>query len=298
MSRIACAIAVTLLSLAASAQEFDIFDLNDFVEPGLHGARLTNGGELVERGKTFHILRAVTGGVANYAWRSAPTSSSVAFLHLADSVYRGAYQTNVKFTMLQGETQRFLPRYRMEAELGRYSMTPSKVGDIETFLPTRWLVSGALEENRNCPEIRNTHCRRRLNGELGGQVDMSVKLRGTTVNGGAILVWRSASDDGQRLFRGSLFYQFLDTTVSGRYRFRTAMGTGFERTDAFHWGVTRIGSTLSMDVPSIGTLNVSWTPTYRPATRGRRVFNEVAVFFDRTLFARLGSNRCILAGCV
>lgn len=298
MRGFAFVLAAALIALSAPAQEFDVFDINDFVDPNLHGTRFASDGRDVDHpGETFHVLRGTTGGVANYAWRSTPTNSSILFLHFADSMYRGAWQTNVKFTTLQGETQRFLPRYRMALELGRYAYLWTTVGDKSGQIPARWLLSGALEENRTCPEIANTRCRRRFNAELGGRLETSVTIKGVTSTATANLVWRNAGDDGKQLYRGTLFYQWIDYTISGRYRFRTAMGTGFERTDAFHWGVTRIGSTLSMDLRDIGTLNVAWTPTYRPSTEGRRVFNEVAVFFDKTLFARLGERRCFFTGC-
>jgi hypothetical protein len=286
-----------LIAVPLSAQEFDIFERNDFVEPSLHGTRLDNDGSIIQRGETFHVLRVVTGGVANYAWRSTPTNSKVAFVHLANSIYRGAYQANVKFTMLQGQEQRILPRYRLGVEFGRYGMTSTIADEAETPVSSRWLVSGALEENRSCPETANTHCRRPMNVEVGGQFDTSVTIKNVTSRAGGILVWRNAGDDGRKLFRGTVFYQFLDRTFHDRYRLTTAFGTGFERTDAFHWGVTRAGGTLSVDIKRIGTLNAAWTPTYRPATQGQKVFNEVAVFVDRTLFAKLGIRRCYLTGC-
>jgi hypothetical protein len=91
----------------------------------------------------------------------------------------------------------------------------------------------------------------------------------------------------QRTQRLSYYYRLEEHTIANRYRFGLNIGFGGEKTDRWRWGATRAGLHGAMEAGSVGTLNVTWTPTFVPRAAGKRMTQEVAIFFDRTVFASL-----------
>jgi hypothetical protein len=96
-----------LFVIAASAnvhaQELDVYDVNDFVDPRALGAVTGPHGRLTCPCDSFLVSRLIAGGVSDYMDVFRPTDSDASFLHLATSYYRGPWQLNWKWTQLQQE---------------------------------------------------------------------------------------------------------------------------------------------------------------------------------------------------
>lgn len=313
------ALFVLFFLLAASpliAQEFDVFDLNDFVDPRVHGALYDHHGKVTDRGDVFRLVRVATGGISDYAWRNTPTHDNVGFLHIVGSEYVGNLQANVKATFLEGQHDNALPRYRVMTQFARYMLHEAnsevKKSGAER-IAGRAMVSFAIEENR-LDEITGTPVRR-FNTEIAAEFDLAMSLpRGRNASGS--IIWTSrqsaipgnqqaqqacitdcgvnatpivSSDPGRmrRTQRLSYYYRLEEHTIANRYRFGLNFGFGGEKSDRWRWGATRVGFLGAMEAGQAGTVNVTWTPTYVPRDIGRRMTQEVAIFIDRTLFASL-----------
>jgi hypothetical protein len=299
-----------LVAAAARAQEFDVFDFNDFVDPRLHGVIFKNNGvQGRDNGDWLTITRLTSGGIANYEWRNNPTGARVVFANLVTSSYLGLTQANFKVTTLHdfdGDNGRsFLPRYRFTTQLARYFVINSH-RDAGPFtldqLAGRLLLSASLEENRFArtalrpggpppgqtpdatlsPSAVTLH-KRRLNSELGAELDLSIPLpHGAVANGSLVIVSRDMGDLG-RTHRVTYFYRLEDRTLNDRIRISTSLGVGGEKSKEWHWGALRAGFIGAVKLGKRATLNAAWTPTYQPGARNHRVFHEVALFVDRTL---------------
>ncbi len=312
MRRALLALFTLLSAVPLAAQEFDVFDLNDFVDPRLHGAIYDRNGSLTDRGDVFRLVRIATGGISDYAWRSTPTHDNVGFLHVVASEYAGNFQANVKATFLDGQHDNALPRYRVMTQLAHYMLHEAnsevKKSGIDR-IAGRAMVSLAIEDNR-LGEITGTPVRR-YNTEIAAELDLAMSLPGGRNASGSI-IWTSRqsaipgqqqlgcttgcfappptnNDSGhmQRTERASYYYRLDEHQIANRYRFGLNFGVGGEKTDRWRWGATRAGIHGAMDVGPAGTLNVTWTPTYVPGSIGKHTTQEVAIFFDKTVFVSL-----------
>jgi hypothetical protein len=276
-----------VLAGAAQAQEFDIFDENDFLDPRIRGAEFRSDGRRVrDPGTDFQILRMSTGGISNYTWRSEPTNANVGFLHLTHSIYRGGYQANFKLTTLQAGSRAALPRYRATTQFARYFLTPIVNGASKEReqIAGRLLLTASFEENR----VRTAGgAARDYNLEIGAELDAAIPLpRGRNANGSLVWVRRELGQKAGRIQRLTYFYRFVDRTYFGRVRFGTSLGVGGEKQTEWHWGAARLGFLSSINISRAGTMKLTYTPTVLPASRDRRVYQEIALFFDRTLMKR------------
>jgi hypothetical protein len=316
--------ALFLLIVAAPliAQEFDFYDLNDFVAPSLHGALYDPRGNLTDRGDVFRIVRVVTGGVSGYAWRNTPADDKVGFVQVVGSEYAGNFQANVKATFLDGHRDNTLPQYRVMTQFAHYMLhaanTEAKDGGTE-WLAGRAMVSVAIAENRL--DAITGGRERRFNTEFAAEFDVPIILPGG-LNASGSIIWTSRESalpgksfanpscaglpvsfpcapflfqpgSLRRTQRASYYHRVEDRTIAGRYHFGLDLSVGGEKTERWRWGVTRASVRGAMDVRSAGTLNVAWMPAYTRPVTGKHVRQEVAIFIDRTVFASLarGSRR-------
>jgi hypothetical protein len=275
-------VALTLLagSVVARAQEFDIFDLSDFVDPRLHGATFDEQGKIVEVGETYAILRTTTGAIANYAWRNHPSDGEIGFLHLAKSTFRGANQRNLKLTVLGSDGSQKLPRLRATAQIARYQITPpssrtAKAG-IDEAVAGRWLLSAMVESLREGEAS--------FDAEIGGSVDVIVPVTRTRNVTGSVVVVSRKTNDACWTHRVGYVYRLVNRTYfDDRVTIGTTLAAGGERTDTWHWATFRASSRASIDIGWLGRLNLVWTPTYLPIEKSRKLHHEVGFFIDRTL---------------
>lgn len=290
------AILALLCAFPAAAQELDIFDPTDFIDPRERGTVFREGRFGVEEaGKPFSLVRVYGGRVGDYQWRTTATDADVGFVHVASSFYRGARQLNVKLTSFRADEEARIPAYRGTVQLGRYFVTgPVGLPDMpdDARISGRVLVTWSVEEN----PYRNdagTIRRDRLNHDFGLQADVRLpmpKLAGADHLDGSFIWMRRRIDEATFVDRVSYLYRFRQRLRSnGRLRLNAALGGGAERAASWHCCVARAVVTASFTIPRVDTgINVAFAPTFSPASDGRRTHYEVAVYLDRTVLARLG----------
>ena len=289
----------TLLLLAALplvAQEFDIFDPNDFIDPRERGTLFREGRfSVAEPGTPFSLVRLYSGRVGDYQWRNTATDADVTFLHVSSSFYRGARQLNLKLTALRADEETKLPAYRGTMQAGRYFVSgaaPRPDAPEDSRISGRLLFTWSVEQNPYRDEPGTTR-RDRLNHDFGLEADLRLPLprfaRAKHIDGSFIWM-RRRIDEGSYVDRVSYLYRFDQRLRSnGRLRLNAHLGAGAERTESWHCCVARAVVTASFTIPRIDTgINVAFAPTFSPASDGRRTHYELAVYLDRTALARLG----------
>jgi hypothetical protein len=272
-----------LLAASAVAQEFDIFDPNDFLDPRVRGASFnTTGLGLSKEGDTFSSIRAYSGRVTDYQWRNQPTDIDLTFLHLAGSIYRGDKQFSLKFTGFdpdQGAEQ--LPRYRTTAQFGYYFATQSTVPGREDSQR----VSGRLLFNYTFEDAATTSSGVRQHAhEYGVEADAYVRLGPVPVMGS--LVWtRRAAGESDTSDRVSYLYRPPNLRFH-HLNLKAVLGVGAEHSQSWHMGALRGVFTAGYELPWDFTFNASYAPAYLPGLPNRRTYHELAIYVDRTILAR------------
>jgi hypothetical protein len=281
------------------AQEFDIFDPSDFLDPRERGAVFTpDGFDIFTDGKPYILLRAYVGGIHDYQWRIKPTDSQVGFAHLVASAYKRNLQGNVKFTMLRGDADNPVPEWRIAGQFAYY-MGPDATQKDDTT--SRLLLSAAIEENgfKRILQQKSDHYdlargEPAYNLEFSGQFDS--KLGSLDEVQGSIVVTyrrpgpRPLGDDRREAatWRASYFYR---TGFQKEQYFATAnVGFGWDKvrnwSSPIYRGVLMGGVAANGHRPGI-TFGVA--PTY--LTSESRWFTEFTLFVDTTIWSRLGRLR-------
>jgi len=289
------AIVTLFLACSAAAQEFDIFDLNDFIDPRDRGAVFRpEGWGVTNGGNPFGIIRAYTGGVADYQWRNLPTDTNVTFLHLTGSQYWSNKQVNVKLTSFGGPEGANLPRLRGTFQFGYY-LTTEQPADEKGVRPppvaVRYLVTYSIERNSTGDPARSDALQN-VNHEFGLEADVQIALPQLTENGprsvtGSFVFVRRSLGDGNTIDR--LTYVHREKEVQLRtVNIATDIGVGGERDpDGWHWGAIRPMFLCTIPIPAMrSNINLTYAPTWVPRT-GRRLHHEFALFLDATLFSKL-----------
>lgn len=277
------------VAVAANAQEFDVFDPNDFIDPRERGAVFKAGGfGTTAPGDEFTLLRAYAGRVSDYQWRNTPTNAELSFLHLTSNVYRGDKQLNLKLTVLDGNTEARVPAYRGRIQFGQYFVTASRKKDgseSDLRMSGRWLVTASAEENTL--QARNDS---RFLYEFGVELDGYVRYRRANIVGSVVWMRRKVAEN-QVIDRLTYVYRFPEGSIRN-VRLNTSLGVGGERSTGWHWGATRalLVATYDLDVLH-SSINLAYGPTYVPGDRLRNVYHEVAFYVDSTLLARLKPAR-------
>lgn len=304
MRRIAVAVFLVLLARPLLAQEFTIFDLNDFIDPRELGATLAEDGAFRCPCLQFLITRAIVGVDHDFLNVMQPTQLDVGFVHLATSYYRGPWQFNLKTTLLRelrrpeaAAVSRFsMPREALALQIGKYRTSkyeaPSSDEEDtprEEFLVERyqlsWRISRYLEPSDDSPatESRTDTVYRH---EFGAEMDLRTK--GVV---GSITYTMIADEADTVSFSerpGRLAYVY-------RFDAYEAVGLKFEPT--FSLGVVtkgiRISSrftiqpglTIALPLGSTGAnFNLRIAPTFQ-RFGGWHESYEVAAFVDRHIFA-------------
>jgi hypothetical protein len=303
---------VTCAALPCVAQELDIFELTDFVDPRLRGAEVEDL-KVTEPGANYRFVRAIAGGVANYTTRTTPTRGDVSFLHLAGSFYSGMNQLNLRLTATQnGDFNR--PLMRVTTQYARYSFSEFKDENAKKteVITDRYLFSGVAEEREVCGTIQrpptNTlpirsarpqrdstnvsyrECKRHIDTELAVQSDSSIFPGADTDFVGFLFGVRDTVEEGV-VYRGTLAMRFLQRDFK-RSRFSFSLDHSLENgRGSFHFGATRASLGYSLSLMKRTWLHAVWQPSYVPREPGRRVNNEFGVFVDTTVLARVVAPR-------
>ncbi|HEX6160095.1 MAG TPA: hypothetical protein VF111_08015 [Thermoanaerobaculia bacterium] len=284
--------ALVLLSIAAawpcSAQDLDIFELSDFVDPRLRGLEMDTELEMTEQGADYQFFRAIVGGVTNYTARTKPTGNDIGFVHLAGSYYSGLRQYNLKLTTLEVYNKDDRPRFRVAAQVAHYSfsMLEDEEEGAQEQYADRYLYGLSLEESEKCDDAGL--CKRRLDSELGVMADSSLLPGNDTELIALIFALRDTAAEGF-VIRGTIAMRLLDIEGKGRRaRYSMAIEHSIERSrNSIHLGTTRLGIGWSWRVVNGMTLNAAWQPTYSPSDRGTRIRHEFGLFLDSTIYSRL-----------
>jgi hypothetical protein len=297
MNRFAVAAVLLLFAAAALAQEFEIFDPNDFIDPRERGAVFApNGMSLLTPGSPFSVVRVYGGWVRNYQWRDTPTAPDIGFAHLVWNRYRGNRQLNLKLTTYDVQAGTSLPWYRGTIQLAQYFVIPTKLDALvrtredDVHAAGRILFTGSLEQN----PLRQTeaHVARALDHEFGVEIDGFLQTTRFAMTGSGIWM-RHLLDDGSYADRLVYFYRGPEVTLPGDVvRFGANLGCGGEHTDRWHWGAVRLIATASLDLPTpgghkLGAVNFAYGPSYLPSSPTRRTQRELSIYFDRTVMAHL-----------
>lgn len=289
-----------LLVLPAAAQEFEIFDPNDFIDPRERGAVFTpDGFHLEKEGDRFSIIRAYVGRVTDYQWRETPTNTNVTFVHLVWGRYQANHQFNVKLTLFNVGREAGVPRVRTTVQFARYFAIPVQSHSVGTNDPVRFggrlLFSGALEENP-LRRIAGQSSRRLFDYEGGVELDSYLRVsnhlhkRWKDLSALGSFVWARRSIENHKFAdRFIYYYRGPELMVFHELvRLSPNAGGGAEHTVG-HWhGAVRLVANAAIAIPHFeGSLNFTYAPTYLPGREGKRTFNEFGIYIDRTLMAHV-----------
>lgn len=300
-----------LLCGTAAAQETDIFDPTDFVDPRERGAVFSRerwGFGITDPGRTFSIIRLYGGTVDDYQWRSVSSDADLSFLHATWSTYWSDKQFNLKTTFFDRRTDVPLPTWRATAQFGQYYgqyFRLPKNGDEaaeEQRIATRLLLTWSVEDNpylgsNTAPPQDGSGFssprNERFNHEFGIQTDVRLPLPKRRAIDGSFIWMRRRVDAGHYIDRLSYLYRVNERLRSnGRLHLNAALGAGAEHTQAWHCCLARAVLTATFVIPWLDTgLNVAYAPTFSPSSEGRRTHHEVAFYLDRTVLAKLADVR-------
>lgn len=282
--------AVILCAAAAAAQEFDIYDPNDFIDPRVRGVVFDRGRfGILENGTDFTLMRVYAGSIFDYQWRATSTGADVKFLHLATAFYRGDTQFNLKLTGFDPHGTASIPTSRATLQGGKYFVTGrNPEGGPDRRIAGRILLTWSVERNSQESEPGVD----RLHHEFGVESDVRLPLPFAKLDSvdGSIIWMRRRIAERQYVDRVSYLYRLRERHRSnGRLQLNAGVGFGADHGDGWHCCLARGVFTATFIVPRINVgVNAAFAPTYGTAAGGgRRMRREVAVYLDRTLIAHV-----------
>ena len=268
---------------AIHAQEFDIFDASDFLDPRIRGVELVpdKNGIMFKDDNRFLLTRVSFGAVSDYYWRIAPTGAEVLVTHVATSYYRGRHQVNVKLTNFNvrnaEEGDPVVPLRRLTVQWGMYWARPdpappkrTEPADGTPVILSRYLVSGSMEESQPFGDRA-----RDRSYELGGETDVRLPL--ANVVGTVSYTYRHAVDGTQQRF--AFVYRTGQHSLH-RLRIDTSIGYVAQRAERWRWGNIRPVIHARIPIEKLSTrIHFAYGPTIS-VIGGVRVRHEVAAFVD------------------
>jgi len=283
--RIFLAAAALLGALTAAAQEIDIFDPTDFVDPRARGVVFRKSGfGIDESGMNYALVRAYGGRVFDYQWRNDSTRANPYFANLTSSFYHGDKQFNLKIVKFSADSETGIPILRTTVQAGQYFLADN--------ISSRVLLTMAVE--RNPYDASQTATRERYKHEFGLQTDIQVRfpkvIKSLDHIDGSFIWMRRRISDSTYVDRFSYLYRFRERQRSnGRLQLNASLGFGAEHADGWHCCLARGVFTATYVIPRINVgFNAAFAPTFAPAGDGRRSHREVAIYLDRTVFSWLG----------
>jgi hypothetical protein len=289
-------ICAVLPGISMQAQELDIYDINDFVDPR----------EL--SGDSFLISRAIAGGVTSYLDVFRPTNSDVMVGHLATNYYFGSWQANWKHTRLNREdfgpgqlqVQRNssqIPENKNTLQLARYFSVGRAAAPTIIRLEATWTRADYRQRFRNSAGVAIGDFRSRFENEVSFEGDIPWRVGRFPVVTSLVYVGRfkSTNDDGGT--RRVTLLQRAPRLSLGRWSLDSAVALGSVHANN-KWNGVLVQPSLHVISPTIPGVNVRVHFKYAPAI-GRlgpppigekpqsRTENQFSIFIDRTLFAKL-----------
>lgn len=296
MRRALLSVAALLVAHGALAQQVAIFELNDFVDPRLHGSELlpedpdhkTSGERGFKGGDTVVISRLTQGAVNNYWWQDRHTNVTTAFSNLTTSYYREDRQISGSLQYMNLPDAANVPQWRGTLAYATYGGEPSK--EDKTALDiSRTLFFLTVESTRSFVNdvsfiegnpFTTHHQVRSTDYEAGMQSDVSFTINGKEEFGTFILAGRFGSKRTQRI-------SYVDQTAQFGTTVRLILGfaLGVERTPSWTVGLRPIAR-LTVPIPLIRSdLHVVYAPS-GTLRAGRHGANEFALFMSKVVSAR------------
>ena len=282
-----------LVAMTARGQQFEIFDLSDFIDPRLHGGELqpktTNETPRgFSGGSSVTITRLTTGAVANYWFLDRGSDANVAFTTLASSYYHEDNQFNASISFMNSNGDQRLPRWRGTFGYGAYEGEPYK-GDESTLELSRFLVSLTVDRLQQnvfsderavlppTPVGKSTS----TSYEAVMQTDISIPAIHDEPSFGVVtLALRFGGVKAQR-------FGYLDHTAHFGSTVRLNVDVGFGVEHSSHWTIgLRPALRASVTVPLLrADIHAVYAP-YGTLGAGRHGGNEFALFLDKIVTAR------------
>jgi hypothetical protein len=280
--RTAFFILASLLAATAAAQEIDVFDPTDFVDPRIRDAIFQEDGFGVrQKGMDFALVRISAGRVFDYQWRNASTKANPYFANLTSSFYRGDKQLNLKIAKFSADSETGIPTLRTTLQAGQYFLR----GDIACRVLATW----ALE--RNPYDGSGATRRQSFNHEFGLQTDIQLRLpkpiKGLDHIDGSLIWMRRHINEDTYVDRISYLYRFRERQKSnGRLQLNASLGFGAEHANGWQCCLARGVFTATYMIPRVNIgVNAAFAPSFAPAGGGRRSHRELALYLDGTIIA-------------
>jgi hypothetical protein len=296
------------LCASMQAQELDIYDIDDFVDPRQLGAVVGPYGRLTCPCDRFLVSRLMGGGVANYIDVFRPTAADATFIHLATSYYRGPWQANWKLTRLSRED--FLsderpiretditrtPQHKSTLQLARYLAFGPAASATVIRMEATWT---ALQYQHRAidPATGGVEVDRRYEHEVGFEGDIPWRIGGLPLITSLVYVgrFRPANEVNTLAHRRVTLLQRAPRLSVGRWSLDTAVAVGSVNADG-NWSDLMVQPSLHVVSPTIPGVNMRVNIRYAPAfgglappPRGQQRqspnTNQFAIFIDRAMFA-------------
>jgi hypothetical protein len=186
-----CAL-LLLLATPLAAQELDVWDISDFVDPRVLASE-TEDGRLACPCDGFLIVRVMGGAASNYIDVVRPTNRDIYYAHLAASYYRGRWQANWKRTQVEpassggdelGPGTFVIPISKNTLQIGYYH------GDGRHWLNRTELTWSAVEHEMARVPPPGGRAAHRYEHELGLEHDFSFRVGRLPIRGSLTYVGR------------------------------------------------------------------------------------------------------------
>ena len=301
-------VVAAFLCAGLQAQELDIYDLNDFVDPRLLGAVAAPRGQLKCPCDSLLVSRFIAGAAANYVDVFRVTDRGASFVHLATSYYRGPWQANWKVTQLNREdygsapTARFsssaaTPENKNTLQLARYfAVGPSGSPSIIRMEAT-WTFA---HYRQAAPREGEFSYASRDENEFGFEADLPWHAGRYPLVTSLVYVGRSgllsaSHSDSAFAQRRVTLLQRAPRLSAGSWSFDTALAVG--SVDTARWSDLMVQPSVHVISPTIRGLNMRVNFRYapqvgrlRPPARGEKphseTANQFAIFIDRAVFGK------------
>ena len=285
----AFSLAAWLLLIAAPAfgQHYQVFDIEDFVDPSLLG-RLAE----IKEAKAFGALTLVTGAGQDLQRWGELTEGSFSFAHLAGDLYMGDWQFGLDAISLNPQEPRPLFGDRLGLQIGRYSTSEDLV-EVDEENNRQLLVRYVTRK------FLLWQVERQPEGGLGNSLTLGLDLRRdgprtsiVDVVGGCSYTWVQAGpgDNGHDRHYASFDYRSPIAAYKNGIRLSAGFGIGAEYTlGRFRWSAARLE--LADDIPIRpirSKVRLSWAPSYQ-LDQGE-FHHELAVLFLPPVTSRIFSR--------
>jgi hypothetical protein len=281
---------------ATPAQPVAVFELDDYLDPRLLGARVTEE-DKIEPGNRFLVTELITGAISDFEHQGLYSEGRTEFAHLAAKLYSGRRQFNVLATVFDprfsprfgrerneapgaipsAERARVIPDERIRLQYGWYSFNP---GTSEDGFIDRFLLSAGAARTAAGDRIY----------DLGLVVDLPMSFDDKNLLGSLGYDWRIV-DGGFNQHRILYFYRWGNDAVFDRFggpfspiSLPVRLSFGGERSEN-HWRMAPLRLELGVEVPIEilrTTLHLTYAPSFRLGSQGfqQELNHELAAFLE------------------